>query len=177
MSDARGNWWGCRQLEPNQKETATFLPKGLGASGGASRSGRVSRQPAACSRAGFQKLPSGEEENLSLHKGSKAEQPFSWASQVLGTRGLPRKCHRVPYLPDEERGGDQILSKTKDVSTANRSQARPQTPRRCTYTQTHTHRGNIHPPAGVGSPGLIQRVGLGQTELQSWGPRPVSRPH
>lgn len=34
MSDARGNWWGCRQLEPNQKETATLLPKGPGASGG-----------------------------------------------------------------------------------------------------------------------------------------------
>lgn len=36
MSDARGNWRGCRQLEPNQKEAATFSPKAL-APPGASR--------------------------------------------------------------------------------------------------------------------------------------------
>lgn len=34
MSEARGSWWGYTQLEPNQKETATLLPKGPGASGG-----------------------------------------------------------------------------------------------------------------------------------------------
>lgn len=58
MSDARGNWLGHRQPEPNQKETATFhnasqmrmagpgCMTGPGASRG-QQDGRVGRQPAA----------------------------------------------------------------------------------------------------------------------------------